>query len=197
MIASYWRSGLILKRKNKKVIYDSHEDLPRTILTKYWIPRHHRQFLSNLLEKLENSMAKHLNLIVAATPHICDRFTKLGYRTVNINNYPMNEELINQPVNWPTKKPCICYCGYINDKRGIFEILAALEKTNVKLLLAGQFESKSQRDCAVITKGWENVEELGQIRSKWNKVSSVRIYGRISDSASNAELYLLTSHKNV
>ena len=31
--------ALKLKKRNKKVIYDAHEDLPRQILTKHWIPK--------------------------------------------------------------------------------------------------------------------------------------------------------------
>jgi glycosyltransferase involved in cell wall biosynthesis len=155
--------GLLLKAKNKKVIYDAHEDFPRTILTKHWIPKAGRNFISRLSEKIENMISKRLQLIVAATPHIADRFRTLGCHVVNINNYPMKKELVNPPVNWQTKQPSICYCGSINDKRGIFEIIAALEYTDFTLLLAGQFESRSQRNRAMRMPGWKNVKELGQI----------------------------------
>jgi glycosyltransferase involved in cell wall biosynthesis len=155
--------GLLLKAKNKKVIYDAHEDFPRTILTKYWIPNVQRRLLSKLAEKIENIISKHLELVVAATPHICDRFIRMGCNAVNVNNYPINDELICLQVNWQAKKPSVCYCGRINDKRGIFEVLAALEKTNIRLLLAGKFESYSQRERAMTMRGWKNVKELGQL----------------------------------
>lgn len=155
--------GLLLKMKNKKVIYDAHEDFPRTILTKDWIPLAQRRLVSWLSEKIENMISNHLELVVAATPHIYDRFKRLGCNAVNVNNYPMNEELISLQVNWQVKQSSVCYLGDIGDQRGIFEILAALEQTDIKLLLAGAFVSNSQREQAISMKGWKNVKELGYL----------------------------------
>jgi glycosyltransferase involved in cell wall biosynthesis len=155
--------GLLLKEKNKKVIYDAHEDFPRTLLTKYWIPKGTRQLMSWLSDKVENMISKHLQLVVTATPHILERFMKLGCNAVNINNYPINGELSSLRVDWKAKQPSVCHCGLINDHRGIFEMITALEKTNIKLLLAGKFESKFLRDRAMAMKGWKNVRELGQL----------------------------------
>ena len=155
--------GLLLKAKNKKVIYDAHEDFPMTILTKDWIPKGTRQLISWLSEKIENMISRYLDLIVVANPLVCDRFIKLGCNMVNINNYPKKEELISLRVNWQSKQKSVCYLGNISDERGIFEMLAALENTDVKLLLAGKFTSKAQREQAMTMKGWQNVKELGEI----------------------------------
>ena len=155
--------GLLLKMKNKKVIYDAHEDIPKDILDKQWIPKKFRRLTSVLYEKLENKISKYLDLIIVANPPTCDRFERIGCKTVNINNYPIIKELINGPVRWHTKHNSVCYLGNIGNDRGIYEILAALEKTNISLLLAGTFESKSQRDQAEAMKGWRNVKELGYI----------------------------------
>jgi glycosyltransferase involved in cell wall biosynthesis len=155
--------GLLLKLRNKKVIYDAHEDIPRDILDKEWIPKRYRPIISKLYEKLENVISQHLDLIVVANPPVCDRFRKLGCKTVNINNYPIKKELVNERTSWQTKQRSVCYLGGIHSQRGIFEMIAAVEKMNIKLLLAGTFSSRSQRNQAMAMKGWRNVQELGQI----------------------------------
>ena len=51
--------GLILKKiYSKKVIYDVHEDLPRQILSKFWIPKTIRHLVALLAEKIELVGAK-------------------------------------------------------------------------------------------------------------------------------------------
>jgi glycosyltransferase involved in cell wall biosynthesis len=155
--------GLLLKIKNKKVIFDSHEDFPRDILDKDWIPKASRRLISRLYEKLENIISHCLDLVITASPIVDDRFRIIGCNTININNYPINEELVSLRVNWQTKQKSVCYLGGINSNRGIFEMVAALENTDIRLLLAGKFDSQSQRERAMAMKGWRNVDELGQI----------------------------------
>jgi len=57
-----------LLAKGKKVVYDSHEDLPRQILDKNWIPSLFRNMISRLAERYENRKCSRLTAVVAATP---------------------------------------------------------------------------------------------------------------------------------
>lgn len=155
--------GYLLKKKNKKVIYDSHENFPKDILDKEWIPKASRRLISRFYETFENKISKHLDLVITASPVVYNRFRVTGCNTLNINNYPLSEELVNLPVNWQTKQKAVCYLGGINSKRGIFEMVAALKDTDIELLLAGTFTSDSQREQAMAMRGWNNVNELGQI----------------------------------
>ena len=155
--------GLILKAKGKKVIYDVHEDVPRQILSKSYLPQSCRYLISKAIENLENFASKHFDGIITATPFIADRFAKIGGRVVNINNFPILTELNLPEQNWSHKKQAVCYVGGIGFERGIFEMVAAIDQTEACLLLAGKFMQPAQRDQVIRMSGWTNVTELGHL----------------------------------
>ena len=155
--------GLILKAKGKKVIYDVHEDVPRQILSKSYLPQSFRYLVSRTIENLEIFASKHFDGIIAATPFIADRFAKLGGRVANINNFPILTELNLPEHNWSHKKRAVCYVGGIGFERGIFEMVAAIDQTEACLLLAGKFTQPAQRDQAIEMSGWTHVTELGHL----------------------------------
>lgn len=158
--------GLALKAQGRKVIYDVHEDLPRQILNKHYIPKTLRKAISFLIEIIENFSAKHFDGIVAATPFINERFSKIGCNTVNVNNYPILSELYIPEINWEAKEKAVCYIGGIWEQRGIYEMVEAIGQTNAKILLAGKFPHAEQRHKAVSMPGWANVKELGHLNRK-------------------------------
>jgi glycosyltransferase involved in cell wall biosynthesis len=155
--------GLKLKRKGKKVIYDVHEDVPRQILSKHWIPAPLRKIVSWVVEKTENYAAKRFDYIITATPYIRDRFLKINKHTVDVNNYPLLSELHIPEVNWDNKEQVVCYVGGIGQIRGINEMVEAIGMTDYHLLLAGNFASSAERDIVIIKPGWERVIELGHV----------------------------------
>ncbi len=149
-----------LRQSGAKVIYDSHEDLPRQVLNKPYIPRVFRKGISLLIEKYENYKVAKLSGVVAATPHIRDRFINKGLYSVDINNYPKSGD-IEFSLDWNKRENAICYIGGIFRTRGIFETLEAISGTNIKLLLAGKFSPASLEEECKLHDGWENVEYLG------------------------------------
>src|SRR5690606_34947857 len=72
------RFALRIKRKGKKVVYDAHEDVPRQIMAKYWIPNFFRKIISILVENYENYVSKRIHGVVVSTPHIRKRFEKVN-----------------------------------------------------------------------------------------------------------------------
>ncbi|MBK1990761.1 glycosyltransferase family 4 protein [Sphaerospermopsis aphanizomenoides BCCUSP55] len=158
--------GILLVKQSKKVIYDVHEDVPRDILSKYWIPKIGRRIISWLVEKLEYIAAKQFTAIVTATPLICDRFLKLGCFAVNVNNYPIVDELSLPNTSWEQKELVVCYVGAITEVRGIFEMIEAIGQTDTFLLLGGKFAYQKQQEKAVAMSGWTNVKELGWLDRK-------------------------------
>jgi glycosyltransferase involved in cell wall biosynthesis len=146
--------------KHGKVFYDAHEDLPRQIMCKHWIPKFLRRLVSFFSEKIENYYAGKVTVLIAATPHIADRFRKINSNVVNINNYPILEEFAGIERK-PSKENLACYIGGISKERGILEMVKAIELVDGKLLLAGEFTNPAEREETTILPGWKKVIELG------------------------------------
>ena len=155
--------GLLLKITGKKVIYDVHEDVPRQILSKYWIKKPLRKIISWTFERIENFAARRFDAVVAATPFIMERFIRVGSNAVNVSNYPILEEFLENPIDWSSKDNAVCYVGGITGVRGLFEMVEAMEKTETRLLLAGKFFTEEEHQKAKEMDGWKFVNELGQI----------------------------------
>ncbi|EFC90805.1 glycosyl transferase group 1 [Dethiosulfovibrio peptidovorans DSM 11002] len=165
--------------KHGKVIYDAHEDVPRQILSKGWIPRPLRRPLSFITEKVENHYVKRLNGVVTATPFIKKRFIKINTHSIDINNYPKLKEL-GDIEHASEKKRLICYVGGISTIRGIFEMVQAMQYVNGKLLLAGSFSNQKERDLVKTFPGWRKVIELGYCdRKKVKKILSLSRAGLV------------------
>lgn len=149
-----------IKKLGKKVIYDAHEDLPRQILSKTWIAKPVRKIISIVTEKYENHIAKKCNAIVAATPFIRDRFLKLNPHTIDVNNYPILDELLSD-YNYEGKvENSICYVGGITKTRGLIELVKSLGSTDVKLVLAGSVEQNFQEELKKLD-SWKSVDYRG------------------------------------
>ena len=101
-----------LKRLGKKVIYDVHEDLPRQLMSKPYLGYVIKKVLPFLLEQIENFLAARFDLVITATPFIRDRFLKINKNTIDVNNYPLLEELYSVDHSIQ-KKNQICYLDSI------------------------------------------------------------------------------------
>lgn len=152
------RIGNKLLKRNKKVIYDIHEDLPRQILSKPYIPKIFRSSLSSLAEFFEDHYAKKMSALIAAWPMIRERFSTINPFTIELNNYPKLSEF-HFEGNDDEKQDEICYIGGITQIRGIFEVMQAMENTSAKLNLAGDIESQSLRIKNMA--GWKNINYFG------------------------------------
>ncbi|MCW5514643.1 glycosyltransferase family 4 protein [Muriicola sp. Z0-33] len=160
--------GKKLAKKGKKVIYDAHEDVPRQLLTKAYIPSIFKSTLSRLFEKYEDNIASKLAGIATATPFIRDRFLSNNPMAVEIQNFPFIAEFTTAPeAGDKAKDNHICYVGAISKVRGFPTIVDALEYAgNVELLLGGKFESEELRSLTTQSKGWSKVSELGFLSRK-------------------------------
>jgi len=156
--------GIVLKWLGKKVVYDAHEDWPRNILTKDNIPTYFRHYISWLFERMENFAVKRFDAVIAATPFIRERFSRMGCAAENVNNYPLRGELRLPAFHTThTKKRAVCYLGLISEIRGIHQMLLATDQAGVALLLAGPFYSHGLCERLKMKPEWRKVEYLGQI----------------------------------
>ncbi|WP_018150567.1 glycosyltransferase family 4 protein [Leeia oryzae] len=154
--------GLLLRLADRMVVYDVHEDVPLQILSKPWIRPWLRKCISRTFEALENFAVARFSAVVAATPTIRDRFLPHNPNTVDVNNFPILEEL-TPAADWHQKERAVCYIGGITRVRGIMEALGAIDKTDATLLLAGAFNETSLEATAKAAPGWQKTEFAGML----------------------------------
>lgn len=154
--------GLKLKRLGKKVIFDSHEDVPRQMLNKPYLNPVLLQTIATALSVYERHACSKFDGIVAATPYIRDKFLKINPSTVDINNFPLIGEL-DAAVPWEKKRPEVCYVGGITANRGIREICRAcgLLHSSTCLNLVGSFIDNVLETEVKRLDGWTRVQPFG------------------------------------
>lgn len=154
--------GLRLKRLGKRVVFDSHEDVPKQLLGKPYLTPFILGALSRGFAVLERCVCKRFDGIVAATPTIRNKFLGINPNTVDVDNYPMLGEF-DAPVPWSAKLPEICYVGSIAGIRGIREIVRAMELVGqpAKLSLVGAFAELNVEADVREYPGWQHVKPLG------------------------------------
>ncbi|MBI2848732.1 MAG: glycosyltransferase family 4 protein [Chloroflexi bacterium] len=156
--------GLLLRLCGRRVIYDVHEDLPRQVMGKAWIPRRGRKLVSLLAGAVETLGARIFNGLVAATPAIAGRFPP--HKTVIVQNYPSLGELQGlELLPYSERPPQIAYIGVITSARGAREMVQALamlpKPLCAKLVLAGNFRPEALETDLRRLEGWGQVDYLG------------------------------------
>ncbi|MDP1808301.1 MAG: glycosyltransferase family 4 protein [Actinomycetota bacterium] len=125
-----------------KTVYDVHEDVPKDILSKYWIPRWLRRPVAKAVGLMETMGVKAFDGVVAATPAIARRFPHK--KTVIVQNMPILGELQPAKSSPYLERPhLITYVGGISIIRCVNEIIQAIdmlpEALNARLAMAGDF----------------------------------------------------------
>jgi len=153
--------GLKLKKRGKKVIFDAHEDLPKQILGKPYLKPLAKVALSKAFERYEQFVCPKFDAVITATPFIRDKFLTINPNTVDVNNFPILEELANTS-DWSQKQNEVVYVGGIAKIRGIEEVVQALAYTDdIRLNLAGKFSEASVEAEVKNDAAWSKVNELG------------------------------------
>jgi glycosyltransferase involved in cell wall biosynthesis len=157
-------AGLRLKRSGKRVVFDSHEDVPTQLLAKPYLGMLSRRTLSGAFRMYEDYACRRFDGLIAATPFIRERLARLHPHTVDINNYPLLQEF-DGPTDWDRKAQEVCYVGSISAIRGIRELVRACELLHspARLALAGTFsEPALEREVAGLP-GWARVQAHGHL----------------------------------
>lgn len=161
--------ALKLKKLGKIVIFDSHEDVPKQILSKYYLHRYVRRVLSYLFSKYESRFSTRLDLIVAATPSIGDKFQNLGANSIVINNFPIIDEFFGNDSTCLDKiENQIVYIGGLEKVRGIQEMILALSfiSSPIRLKLAGRFSDPEFEKFVKTIDSWSSVDFVGWLDRK-------------------------------
>lgn len=156
-----------LHRKDKKVIYDSHEDVPQTILDKEWIkPAFFRKLLSRLFDIYEKRQARKLDGLISVLDSITHKF---GHpNAVTIHNFPRMEYFDAEPYVFDdslVNRFKLAYNGGLTEIRDIHIMVEAMDLLDERfiLILMGQWESEVYRQKCIAKPGWSKVLEMGVI----------------------------------
>jgi glycosyltransferase involved in cell wall biosynthesis len=160
--------GLLLRARGKKVIYDIHEDLPKDILSKFYLPLWSRRATAWMAEKFEGAACGHFSALVVVTPSIAERFRPLNRKTVIVHNYPYPKEIVfaRESAPWETRRNSVAYVGGITAQRAIREMVQAMalvpDSLDATLELAGNEipEDARPREIHALT-GWKRVQHHG------------------------------------
>ena len=173
--------GMLFRLRGRHVIYDVHEDYPRDILDKYWLPKWVRKPVSGAVSALEYIGARWFFGVVAATPVITQRFRRITSSAVNVNNYPWPAELAPPGIS-RERKSQVCYVGNITRIRGLRAIIDALPLVpEVTFVLCGQFSEPGFGEELRAQPGWHQVRFLGKVdREQARQVMSESIAGLVT-----------------
>lgn len=146
-----------LKKKGKKVIFDSHESYYDQIQHKSYLPQRLRKGIANIYYRFETSVVKKIDgVIVPAMIGGKNIFAGRASRVAFVNNVPKLEE-IPAVLKRDVKREGICYTGSLTYNRGIWHLMKAASIADVPLHLAGEFSPESfqkelmqETDSAVI-----------------------------------------------
>ncbi len=153
--------GRKLRQLGFKVVYDMHEDVPKQVLNKHWIPRFIRPLISKLVAREEKMCCKQFSGIICATEAIAKRVRKYNKKTISLHNYPILSELSVQNSNWNERNDLLLYIGSISESRGIKPLIASLAISELSLELAGSYSQEELSQELPKLNGWNNVNYLG------------------------------------
>lgn len=157
-------TALLMRLFDRRVVYDVHEDLPRQILSKYWIPKSVRGVVAKGAELMEWLAGKFMSGIVTATPAIAKRFPP--DKTVVVQNFPLLAEFsFAEEIPYQERPMQVAYVGGITAIRGAVEMVRAMERLpeylGARLALAGTFSPPELEATVRRLPGWKFVNFLG------------------------------------
>jgi glycosyltransferase involved in cell wall biosynthesis len=163
-------AGLALRLGGARVVFDVHEDVPRDIETKPWLPVPLRPIASAVAAVVLRGTQRCFDGIVSATPSIASGFDHP--KSIVVRNYPRLDELVcgDQRGAFEMRPKAAIYLGSIGVLRGVEQSVAAMADPSMaadaRLVLAGSFESEALRAEIEAIPGWERVQAIGKVSRK-------------------------------
>jgi glycosyltransferase involved in cell wall biosynthesis len=155
--------GFLLRALGKRVVYDVHEDVPRDILVKPWIPRMLRRPLAAVMSLIEWIAGHAFSGIVAATPVIARRFP--SKRVALVQNFAFTWELFVRERRPVANRRAVAYVGSIDDDRCALEMVDAIARVkrfaDVRLIIAGRAPPDTLMQQMMASPGWRRVDFRG------------------------------------
>lgn len=149
--------GYLLKRKGRKVIFDSHENLFGLIQEKEYISKKFRKICGNVFNFFLKILCKKFDAVISVDPKICDEYQKINNNAVLVSNFPIYTEVKTSVIEDSTAK--LVFAGGVNAQWNHAAVVKALEKLEdqIEYVICGGAEE-------------EYLEQLKRM-PEWNRVS--------------------------
>lgn len=126
-----------------RLVWDVHEDYETVLATREWIPKPLRKLVWRLWDYRERRLLPHIDLVLAATPPVAQRYLPLHPNVVVVPNLT-EVEIYEGEHDWTN--PHAVFVGSIFESRGLLEVIEALgrlraEGLTVPMTIAGPIES--------------------------------------------------------
>lgn len=157
--------GLKLKKRGKKVIFDSHELYVQQIRTKEYLPRWARSLIAGLYGAYERHVLRAIDgLIFPCTIGGKHPFEGQCSRLATVNNVPSLKELYDHyDPDIPQYPRSIVHIGGLTYNRGITHMVKAAAKADCTAYLGGTFSPASYQAEVNALPEYSCVRYLGQL----------------------------------
>jgi glycosyltransferase involved in cell wall biosynthesis len=171
--------GSKLKRKGKKVIFDSFEDHPLLLFEKKSFPYPILYLLSKIYSAYEYYKCKKFDGVISCYHWTQERLEKACKKNELVFNFPIFSENITKFEN--SRKPTLCYAGLFSRMWKIENIVHSLtELGDVQFNLAGHGD-KSYIEELKNMEGWQKVNYMGLVKREdvHDKIYSKSLIGMV------------------
>lgn len=160
--------GATLKKLGKKVIYDAHEDMPRHILEKHWLPVFFRKIISVYFDLYQRHYLKKYDGIISPHQHVVDDLLRINKNVILITNFAkVKKREFRSFEEYCNSANVLCYSGTCYLHSNQIQILEAIKELEVKYRVAGFISSSLYYEM-------KNIDNNGQFdflgRLDWDKL---------------------------
>lgn len=151
--------GLKLKKRGKRVIFDSHEHTAQAIYEKRWIPAPLRPLVYHAFSAEQLRVCRQLDAVVTVTPHIAAYFRACNPNTVEVRNYPIFQEL--PPPDYSERR--LAFAGGVAPNWNHETVLRAMEQIpDCRYTLCGSGAEAYLASLRALP-AWERVDYRGRL----------------------------------
>ncbi len=154
--------GLKLKRKGKKVIFDSHENTADAILEKHYLPFAFRKLICKAYTAYQKKAISQFDAVITVTPSLTRVFKAFTPNVIEVRNYPvLNSE---SALEMSTKSENrIVFAGGVSEQWNHHTLIKAMEKVpDCTYCLCGPC-AKEYLESLERMPAWKQVDYLGKI----------------------------------
>lgn len=160
--------ALKLKKRGKKVIFDSHEKYTEQLKNKPYLTRWITKSIACVYGFYESFVLKRIDAVIfPCTMNGKNPFENQCKHAVIISNAAILGEFFDlYDPNYPKHKNQVCYVGGLTEARGITNNILACSKAGVSLALAGEFSPAGYYEKLANMLEFSVVDERGRLSRK-------------------------------